>query len=286
MNILFIIGNGFDLNLGLKTGYADFYNYYTELSSNDETIKNFKNTIADNIKNWSDLELSLGKYTEELKSENELDVIYDDLLTHLSTYLIKEENDFDFSKINLKEFYDSLISPECVLPRADKDVLQAFIAKNDTTKPWDINIITFNYTASLEKILNNKQNISIGHSKLGYLNRINIENIFHVHGTTNEHMVVGVNDIAQIANTSFKDNINILDTMVKSDCNKAMKHNNDKICKHIINQANLIYIFGSSLGDTDNLWWNLIIQKLENSKDSCRLVIFSKDSSLTRLSSG
>jgi hypothetical protein len=33
MNILFLIGNGFDLNLGMKTRYVDFYNYYISNTS-------------------------------------------------------------------------------------------------------------------------------------------------------------------------------------------------------------------------------------------------------------
>ena len=30
MNITFLIGNGFDINLGLKTRYTNFYPYYLE----------------------------------------------------------------------------------------------------------------------------------------------------------------------------------------------------------------------------------------------------------------
>ena len=30
MNVTYIIGNGFDLNLGLKTSYKDFYACYIE----------------------------------------------------------------------------------------------------------------------------------------------------------------------------------------------------------------------------------------------------------------
>ena len=28
MKVVYLIGNGFDLNLGLKTSYSDFYTYY------------------------------------------------------------------------------------------------------------------------------------------------------------------------------------------------------------------------------------------------------------------
>lgn len=32
MNVTFLLGNGFDLNLGLLTSYKDFYSYYTKKS--------------------------------------------------------------------------------------------------------------------------------------------------------------------------------------------------------------------------------------------------------------
>ena len=39
MNITFFIGNGFDLNLGLKTGYKSFYEYYTKACPEDMLSK-------------------------------------------------------------------------------------------------------------------------------------------------------------------------------------------------------------------------------------------------------
>lgn len=39
MNITFFIGNGFDLNLGIKTSYSDFCPYFFEHSSDDNIIK-------------------------------------------------------------------------------------------------------------------------------------------------------------------------------------------------------------------------------------------------------
>lgn len=45
MNITYLIGNGFDLNLGLKTRYRDFYDYYVKQPSNDDLIKKFKNDL-------------------------------------------------------------------------------------------------------------------------------------------------------------------------------------------------------------------------------------------------
>ena len=42
MQILYIIGNGFDLNLGLKTNYNHFYEYYNTVKSDNEIVKKLK----------------------------------------------------------------------------------------------------------------------------------------------------------------------------------------------------------------------------------------------------
>jgi len=45
MNITYILGNGFDLNIGLNTHYKDFYDYYIEVSSNNKDINKLKDKI-------------------------------------------------------------------------------------------------------------------------------------------------------------------------------------------------------------------------------------------------
>ena len=62
MKFVFLIGNGFDLNLNLKTRYRNFYDRYISLPSKNSTIKKFKEVLSDNLDNWADLELELGKY--------------------------------------------------------------------------------------------------------------------------------------------------------------------------------------------------------------------------------
>ena len=42
MNITFLIGNGFDLNLGLATAYSDFVKYYKETDAEKNACKDKK----------------------------------------------------------------------------------------------------------------------------------------------------------------------------------------------------------------------------------------------------
>lgn len=46
MQITFLIGNGFDIGLGLKTRYTEFYKEYIRLAPNDsENIIKFKQEL-------------------------------------------------------------------------------------------------------------------------------------------------------------------------------------------------------------------------------------------------
>ena len=72
MNITFFIGNGFDLNLGLKTSFIDFIKIYKNESSDNEIIKNFKQKICENQELWSNAEVAFGKYTADFSDADDL----------------------------------------------------------------------------------------------------------------------------------------------------------------------------------------------------------------------
>ena len=270
MNVLFFIGNGFDLNLGMKTSYVDFYSYYKNVHTDSIPIRKLKEEISNNYKNWSDLELALGKYTDKIESPQEFDEVFENIGEELSKYLQQEEDSFDFNKVDKKKLYDCLSFPENSLPDADKNRISTLRVRWKSL-PWYIRIVTFNYTRSLEKLLGDKlTKVQIGsHHNSGIV----LQGIEHIHGYANDRMVMGVNDVSQIKNTTFHNNQDVLEALVKSSCNQATRHNKDVVCRELISSAHLICIYGSSIGDTDILWWELIGKRLTN---DCHLIIFSK----------
>jgi hypothetical protein len=270
MNIVYFIGNGFDINLGMKTRYSDFYKQYNTQNSKSELIKELKNEIAEGIINWSDLELAFGKHTVKLKNIEEFDEVYEDIVDNLADYLISEEEKFDFKKVNVDSFLKQLSVPEKFLTAEDIQELLEY--KNQWRNiAWNINIITLNYTTTIEKILGDKQaNFEIG---VHHQHQIIFKNIYHIHGYTDKRTVLGVNDISQIDKVDFHENEEILEALIKTKCNRVQRHNVDKICEKNINEAHLICIFGSSIGDTDNYWWQLIGEQL---RKNTKIIIFSK----------
>lgn len=272
MKTVFIIGNGFDLNLGMKTSYKDFYNFYKSIVADNEGLIHLKDDISRNFKNWSDLELAIGDYTNNLNSLNEFDLVFDDLTEQLSKYLEKQENGFDFSQIDKVQLFQYLTKPENFLLRADKQSLLSFY-RTWNNHHWNTSIISFNYTRTIEKIIGGKyENIEIGKQINSHPIRLN--SIEHIHGYWDNRMILGVNDLTQVKNKKLHTNQDIIESIIKMDCNKALKHTVDQSCIQKINNSHLICIFGSSLGATDKFWWELIGKQLK--RESFRLIIFGK----------
>ena len=272
MKILHIIGNGFDLNLGLKTSYKDFYDYYKSIDSPKNSINNLKKNISNNYKNWSDLELAPGQYTEEIKTINEFDEVFEDIGERLAEYLRKEEAKFDTSKVDKEIFYANLVKPETFLSVTENNKIRAYKNKFNTQN-WVVDIVTFNYTSIIDRIIENKNNFKIGNHP-GSATSVTLRSVEHIHGYTDNRMVLGVNDVSQLKNKEFHNNIDVLEAIVKEKCNAAYGHNIDNQFKAKINQAELISIFGASIGDTDNIWWEQIGSRLKAAQ--IPILIFTK----------
>ncbi len=281
MHIAYLIGNGFDIALGLKTKYSDFYQFYIERETNSELIREFKKALKEELgitDKWSDLELALGQYLQNLSNISQFDELLDDIRFNLSEYLKNVQDLFksDVCKnIDTKEFLEHLLTPERFLRGRNKSALEQFYSSVGT-KPYYFHVISFNYTNSIEQILKITQD-SNEHLSLGYRAVIGdierrLYNLYHVHGSVIEDMILGINDDNQLENLDFRDIPEIRSDFIKPESNLAQGHGVEEECKEQIRKASVICIFGSSLGKTDQLWWDLIAEQLRERE--CRLVIF------------
>jgi len=272
LKVLYLLGNGFDLNLGLKTSYKDFYDYYKSIKSTKNSINNLKKNISNNYKNWSDLELALGQYTEEFKTIDDFDEVFEDIGEQLGIYLKKEESKFDSGEVNKEKFFENLVKPEVYLPLAQGNEIIAYKNKF-INHHWVVDIFTFNYTTVIEKIIGTGKNIKMGHHPKNSAS-VTLRAVEHIHGYTDNRMVLGVNDSSQLKNEDFHNNVDVLEAIVKEKCNAAYGHTIDNLFKTRILQADFICIFGASLGETDNMWWELIGTRLKNAH--IPIIIFTK----------
>ena len=97
MNITFLIGNGFDINLGLKTRYTDFYPYYLKKKHDDIISK----AISDNYDRWVDLELALGQLLRNIAPDQVTEFLDSKALLEqdLAEYLCVEQQRIDLTRL-------------------------------------------------------------------------------------------------------------------------------------------------------------------------------------------
>ena len=281
MEIVYLIGNGFDLNMGLKTKYSDFYSQYIQSESIDESILRLKQDIGKYLSkessdiNWSDFELDFGRYTSRITSVEELINIYEDVNISLHNYI--KEQELLLGMRDKQVLIKDLMFPAEHLREIDKFYINDFAARFKKT-PQNTNIITFNYTKCIENILGIKY---VNHYKLGYNNKGNpcyLHSIKHIHGCIDDNILVGVNDINQIHNEQLKKDNTALDLLIKPQSNKAIGSRVDEECIRVIEKSNLMCLFGLSLGDSDIFWWNLIGEQLL--RTDFRLIFFVRDNDL------
>ena len=156
MNITFLIGNGFDINLGLKTRYSDFYDYYQEHASEDSMILQMMRE-DNNKENWADLELALGNNLKDI-GEQSADSFMDahaELDSLLLDYLEEEQKKYSVEK-QKEEIITELVRSLKELPKElSTEEQRSYQATCDTHKneEFQYNFITFNYTGILDEII-------------------------------------------------------------------------------------------------------------------------------------
>ena len=266
MDVTFLIGNGFDLGIGLKTGYKDFYDVYCQSKSSDsEMLQHFKSDILKEPETWADFESAFGEYASRCKDAEDYMQLFEDFIRQFSIYLENEESTFDDEKTEeilhgmkraLSSYYD--IRP------ADKDAVVPFIKSYKT-----FNFISFNYTCCLDKCI---ETVKSTPNSLSSING-EIGEIVHVHGYTDRDLIMGVNDASQIENDEFKQDVTVLNELVKPRQNEIIKMNYDYRATQIIKGSRIICIYGMSIGETDQKWWKLIMQWLQMDRNNHLIVL-------------
>lgn len=257
LKVLFLIGNGFDCNLGLRTTYKDFYPYYIKQFPNDRLANNIK----DNYIRWSDLELGLGEYLKEI-CKTDLSIFYDEkgnIELALTDYLTKEKNRISFGAGIKEEFLKKLQN----FPRelSKKDYMEMTQWLNSTRESIHYSFISFNYTNIISTILDLPYK---GTSLLWHVNsQLRIDDVvdkqpLYIHGSLNDRIVLGVNDITQIKNEDIAKDPQSAAFMIKQELNNQIGEMRWEDAKEQIDNSQYIIIYGMSLGDTDRNYWRYL----------------------------
>lgn len=263
MNVLYILGNGFDKAQGMKTSYPEFYQYLMANTDNgSDLLQQLKKDIDANKELWSDMEEALGQFTTNVETAAELEKLYFELSDCLQSYLKEEEKSFVPSDQLQKKFQNDFLFPGKYLGATDKEDYSDYV--NKMSKGKDISVMSFNYTDTLERMLLLGDGTNRNYGNGDYLRQI-----IHVHGTLDNSIIIGVDNEEQIMNKELRNNEDVKDILVKEQSNIAMKYTRHFTCEKLISDAHVVILYGVSMGKTDAHWWRLIGEQFKKRNNLC-----------------
>lgn len=241
-----IIGNGFDLDLGLNTSYRDFAKSDLWPIGYQEQKESFlaQKLQADSYENWFDLENSLCEYAQEKKRSKK---------TADPVNLVGTKGDLEIFHLVEDALFKFISNHQKIQPNKDSiaaRVLKAIVANGKFNK-----VLSFNYT-DLNDIA-----FKLGLGKIEYS---------HVHGSClGGHIVLGVSD----------------DYSLRKGYEEFYKTNNTHYhspnVRYALQGIEEVVFFGHSLGSQDFHYFSDFFygQSIGGMKedDSIRITFFTKD---------
>lgn len=294
MQITFLVGNGFDISVGIDSSYSSFYQWYLKQPSANNNIATFKQEIRKDIENggenWSDFELGLGKYTEKftLETADQFIECYEDARENIIKYISIERskvNVDELSEGDIEKFKQGFVQFYQDMNPRERRYFEKYSMPN-LTENIVYNIISFNYTDTLDKCveqLGSKALKTWTSNNIVRNARIN-SNIVHVHGTTGFYPVFGVNDVTQLLNQSLIENRHIHRLMLKPDSIEFLGEFWHEEAEKIIDDSTIVCIWGMSLGESDYRWWSKIYGWLKAKANHCLVLFWYTEKKIDNLS--
>jgi len=292
-HITFILGNGFDLNQGLKTRYTDFYPHYIKTNvceypelnllqaqTFETALEKFKRELSKSDVLWSDFELSLGKYSQSFNSQNEAYLftsMLDDFTSHFAMYLKKQDERIIFSDTQKIEASARKLHADLV---GFQKYIENIGAELSRLIRFDLNtyaVVSLNYTNWLPQLfsrirdLSNIQGVYSLHGKLS-------PNIPDASGNGNSNILIGVGDKAQIRSPYVQRDLSS-QHIVKNDALQSPKYRNQyqEVNNHL-SRSDVIIIFGCSIGPTDLHIWKQVASRLQ--RNHTYVIVFDRVSEI------
>ena len=156
MNITYLVGNGFDLQLGMNTSPAAFLSHFVESNkdgSNPHAKKLAQTIEVEGIETWSDFEMSIGLHSRHFSGSaadaNEYLREIEALERSLGEWLRTEDERVTNELIDEKcvEIFSSFANVRNILAQDGVHV------KDQSPGPDTFNFLCFNYTSAFSRSL-------------------------------------------------------------------------------------------------------------------------------------
>lgn len=288
MNVTWIIGNGFDVNLGLKTGYRSFLNDCYLKGADESGYRTHliravdEDPFAKNARYWSDLEALLGVSSQYYTNdEQELFTdTFEDIESQFISYVRGEERRLpdtlpseciDEFKRSIGEFYYSM-------PPRERSIFGLQHVRDAIYHRF----VCLNYTHSLDSFIAALADDGLIKSRQvgGTTFRDAASAPLHVHGIMGEDqdsvrdIVFGVDSIGQIKNETFAQDELFVERWVKENENTSLYQNlSEDSLTDVVGDADVFCVYGCSLGASDRRIWQMVARRMAN-QSHVLLVLF------------
>jgi hypothetical protein len=259
---VYLIGNGFDLDLGIDSSYSTYYRskYFIDLCNKSPVASYIKDLIEKDYKeNWVDFEEAIKIYcinvlgnesamdNERLiKFQNlrEFEEHFKEIRNSIADFLSEQASRVDLSII--PDTKNSVLIAKEIVDRFERtsNLSGGLISENNNVK-----IITFNYTDTLTKLIEiearKKWAVSDGFGEKFTNNFQKIkDSIVHIHGSLEEdNIILGIEDVVDIIPK---------ETFI---VRKSIHVDYTKFSLGLMSKANNVTIFGHSLGTSDEMYF-------------------------------
>ncbi len=263
-----LIGNGFDIGLGLDTRYSDFLERYlkSDYPIRTEAIRAMKNDICNQIHNgsvlWSDAEIAFGKlefsnYPHKEGGVGALAECEGDFTSALKSYLLDENSRF----IIPHERQDDATHKFCVQLQK---LLESEIAFPSYVKTLNVEFFNFNYTSTLDELLSGDMATIVQADAKANKRSINLVGVHHIHGSlVKDNIIFGVDDDTQISDQDVAAASKQAGYLVKSELDTALRVNELASFIKRISNSNVIVLFGLSYGRSDASIWQSVFRAMK-----------------------
>lgn len=306
-NIMVFIGNGFDISIlkkyredDLVSSYGKFYDFlcYKGFNKKNLLYKKMEEDKKNNKENWSDFECSLGELLQENISVNILEKALKEMqemfllfLNEIVTpeVLLKLNNDIEeneWGKKALERFLGDL--------SWDDYERMSFPKKTTHYHMYNYLFVNFNYTSLFDnyiyldkyqfephphetvdtnfKFYPNPNGFNIyGMNERTIWSSFIMTDIIHPHGYQNipRSLLFGIENNEYTSNREL------------NRFNKSYWAQDNPKYKSYFNDVELFIIYGTSIGETDNWWWENIFDSLLN-KNSELIIYFYQDKEIEK----
>lgn len=283
---VYLIGNGFDLDLGIDSSYITYYRskYFTDLCMRSPIARYIKDLNESNYKeNWVDFEEAIKLYCinvlgnefavekeKIIKDQNlkDFEVHFQEIRKSIADFLSEQA-----SKVDLLALPDSKNSIRVVKEIVDRYNMTSKLSSGLISENNKIKIITFNYTSSLTKLIEiearKKWAVSNGFGEKFTNNFQKIkDSIIHIHGSLEDNnIILGIEDVVDIIPK---------ETFI---VRKSIHVDYTKFSLGLMSKANNVTIFGHSLGISDEMYFKKLFslwKQTQSSNNKRKITIYHK----------